>query len=49
MKYHHLTTDERCQIYALKSTGSTQQMIAEHLGVSISSVVTFVVEKLRLK
>ena len=34
MGYHHLTTDERCQIYALKSTGSLQKEIARHLGVS---------------
>jgi len=34
MGYHHLTTDERCQIYALMSTGSMQKEIAKHLGVS---------------
>ena len=38
MGYHHLATEERCQIYALKSTGKTQKEIAEHLGVSAPTI-----------
>lgn len=38
MRYHHLTTDARCQIYTLKSTGKTQKEIALYLGVSPSSI-----------
>jgi len=38
MGYHHLTTDERCQIYALKSTGKPQNQIAKHLGISESTI-----------
>lgn len=38
MKYNHLTTEARCQIYALKSTGHMQKDIAEHLGVSSSTI-----------
>jgi IS30 family transposase len=38
MGYHHLTTEERCQIYALKSTGMAQKGIAKHLGISESTV-----------
>ena len=38
MGYYHLTTESRSQIYALKSMGHTQQDIAEHLGVSPSTI-----------
>ena len=38
MEYHHLTTDARCQIYTLKSTGKTQKEIAIHLRVSPSTI-----------
>lgn len=38
MRYKHLTTDSRCQIYALQSTGLQQKDIAKHLGVSASTV-----------
>ena len=38
MGYKHLTTESRCQIYALKSTGCTQKDIAIHLGVSESTI-----------
>ena len=38
MGHHHLTTESRCQIYALKSTGLAQKEIAEHLGVSASTI-----------
>ena len=38
MKYKHLTTDSRCQIYALKSTGHRQKAIAKHLGVAASTI-----------
>ena len=38
MKYHHLTTDARCQINTLKSTGKTQKEIAIYLGVSPSTI-----------
>lgn len=38
MKYCHLTTDSRSQIYALKSIGHSQQAIAKHLGVSASTI-----------
>jgi IS30 family transposase len=38
MKYHHLTTDARCQIYALKSMGKKQNEIAKHLGVSAPTI-----------
>jgi IS30 family transposase len=38
MRYKHLTTDLRCQIYALQSTGMKQKGIAEHLGVSASTI-----------
>jgi transposase, IS30 family len=36
--YKHLTTEARCQIYAFKSTGSTQKKIAEHIGVSAATI-----------
>jgi len=38
MKYHHLTTDERCQIYALMSIEKSQKEIAIELGVSPSTI-----------
>ena len=38
MKYHHLTTDERCKIYTLKSTGKKQNEIAKYLNVSASTI-----------
>ena len=38
MGYYHLTTESRSQIYALKSMGHTQKDIAEHLGVSSSTI-----------
>lgn len=38
MKYHQLTTEERSQIYALKSTGKKQNEIAQHLGMSASTI-----------
>ncbi len=38
MKYHQLTTDERSQIYALKSMGMKQNDIAKHLEVSASTI-----------
>lgn len=36
--YHHLTRDQRSQIYALKSIGTTQNRIAEHLQVNPSTI-----------
>ncbi|QQR68206.1 MAG: IS30 family transposase [Alphaproteobacteria bacterium] len=36
--YRRLTAEDRCQIYALNKQGSTQQQIADHLGVSQSAV-----------
>tara|TARA_B100001964_G_C14124395_1_gene549845 strand:- start:55 stop:1065 length:1011 start_codon:yes stop_codon:yes gene_type:complete len=38
MEYKHLTTEARCQLYALKSTGYMQKDIAEHLDVSASTI-----------
>lgn len=38
MGYKHLTTDLRCQIYTLQSTGMTQKDIADHLAVSASTI-----------
>ena len=38
MKYHHLTAEERSQIYALKSKEYTQSAIAEFLGVHKSTI-----------
>jgi len=38
MGYKHLTTDSRCQIYALLSTGMNQKDIAKHLSVSASTI-----------
>lgn len=36
--YHHLTRDERCQIYALKKRGFSQKEIAADLGVSQGTI-----------
>ncbi len=38
MEYHHLTTEARCQLYTLKSIGLLQKDIAQHLGVSPSTI-----------
>jgi len=37
-QYQQLTADQRCQIYTLKKTGFSQRVIAEHVGVSQSTV-----------
>ena len=36
--YHHLTYDQRCQIYTLKKSGMSQNQIAKQIGVSQSTV-----------
>ena len=36
--YYHLTRDQRCQIYALKTMGLSQRKIANHLNVSPSTI-----------
>ena len=36
--YHHLTHDDRCQIYALKSTDTKQSDIAKLIGVHPSTI-----------
>lgn len=36
--YHHLTHDQRCQIYTLKKSGKTQEEIAQELKVSQSAI-----------
>jgi IS30 family transposase len=36
--YHHLTQDQRCQIYTLKKSGNTQSQIALHVGVNQSVI-----------
>ena len=36
--YHHLTRDQRCQIYALNKRGFTQVAIASDLGVSQGTI-----------
>jgi IS30 family transposase len=36
--YHHLTYEDRCQIYALKKTGESNSAIAKHLGVDPSTI-----------
>ena len=36
--YNHLNRDQRSQIYALMSNGSTQKNIAAHLGVHPSTI-----------
>lgn len=38
MKYHHLTTEQRCQIYALNAIRQPQKVIAQQLGVSPSTI-----------
>src|SRR5215467_6932276 len=36
--YHHLTRDQRCQIYALKTTGISQNKIATHLKIDPATI-----------
>jgi len=36
--YHHLTYDQRCQIYALKNRGDSQRSIAKALNVHCSTI-----------
>ena len=36
--YHHLTYDQRCQIYALKKSGRNQTEIAQQVGTTQSAV-----------
>ena len=36
--YHHLTYEERCQIYALMQSGLSQAAIARQLGVHRSTI-----------
>ncbi len=36
--YHHLTRDQRCQLYTLKSRGDSIRLIAREIGVDISTV-----------
>jgi IS30 family transposase len=36
--FHHMTCEQRCQIYALLSIGKTQREIAEEVGVNQSSI-----------
>jgi IS30 family transposase len=36
--YHHLTYDQRCQIYTLKRRGDSVAIIAKELGVNASSI-----------
>jgi IS30 family transposase len=36
--YHHLTYEERCQIYALMQSGLSQAVIARQLGVHRSTI-----------
>ena len=36
--YHHLTYEERCQIYTLKQRGDSQAQIAIQLGVSRATI-----------
>jgi len=38
MEYNHLTSEQRCQIYTLRSIGKNQKEIAEHLEVSPSTI-----------
>ena len=38
MRYHHLTTDQRCQIYALNAIRQSQKVIAQQLGVCPSTI-----------
>ena len=36
--YHHLTYEDRCQIYALTQSGLSQAAIARQLGVDRSTI-----------
>ena len=36
--YKQLTYEQRCQIYALKNIGKSQQAIAEQIGINQSSI-----------
>jgi IS30 family transposase len=36
--YHHLTYEQRCQIYALKQSGLSQSAMARQLGVDRRSI-----------
>ena len=36
--YHHLTIDQRCQLYTLKARGESLSLIAREIGVSTSTV-----------
>jgi IS30 family transposase len=36
--YHHLTYEERCQIYALKESGLSQSAIARQIGIDRTSI-----------
>ena len=38
MGHQHLTSDQRCQINTLRCVGKTQKAIAEHVGVSQSTI-----------
>ena len=38
IKYHHLTYEDRCQIYALKKQGLRNSIIARHLSVHRSTI-----------
>lgn len=38
MEYRHLTYEQRCQIYTLKSIGKSQKEIAEYVGVCASTI-----------
>jgi IS30 family transposase len=38
VNYHHVTRDIRCQIYALKSTGSSLRKIARIVGKDVSTI-----------
>ncbi|MFT4551479.1 MAG: IS30 family transposase, partial [Chlamydiales bacterium] len=35
--YHHLTRDQRCQLYTLKKRGDSVSIIAKELGVHPST------------
>lgn len=47
--YHHLTRDQRCQIYALKKRGFTQTEIAADIGVTQSTISREVVRNAGLR
>lgn len=36
--YHHLTYEERCQVYALRKRGDSQALISKQLGVNRSTI-----------